>query len=181
MFLIPDEVLDLLPAEVGLALLVHHQVAEDQEEAVAAEVKAPPEVTTGNAGLPPVILGHLTHPRLGLDRIEQACNGEPDHRGEHESGDLVFDHSALAAAVGFARDVDETGQEEHRPEPATFHKPLIDKIVRICKVAPEIDYLYQSLRIFPIFENILRNDSCSTIYFVCFTCFELEFYNHLQR
>ena len=56
--LIPEEVLDLLPAEVGLALLVHHQVAEDQQEAVAAEVKAPPEVTTGNAGLPPVIPGH---------------------------------------------------------------------------------------------------------------------------
>ena len=58
MLLIPEEVLDLLPAEVGLALLVHHQVAEDQQEAVATEVKAPPEVTTSNAGLPPVIPGH---------------------------------------------------------------------------------------------------------------------------
>lgn len=147
MLLIPDEVLDLLPAQVCLALLVHHQVAEDQEEAVAAEVKAPPEVTVGDAGLPPVILGHLTHPSLGLDRVEKACDGEPDHSGECESGDLVLDHATLAAAVGFARDVDETGQEEHSPEPATFHKPLIDKIVRICKVAPEIDdtiYISQS-------------------------------------
>ena len=64
---------------------MHHQIAEDQQEAVAAEVKAPPEVTIGGAGLPPVILGHLTHPRLGLDRVKKARDGEPDHCGEEES------------------------------------------------------------------------------------------------
>ena len=32
--LVSDEVFDLLPAKVRLALLVHHQVAEDQQEAV---------------------------------------------------------------------------------------------------------------------------------------------------
>ena len=31
----PDVVLDPLPPQVGLPLLVHHQVAEDEEEAVA--------------------------------------------------------------------------------------------------------------------------------------------------
>ena len=142
---------------------MHHQIAEDQQEAVATEVKAPPEVTIGGAGLPPVILGHLTHPRLGRDQVEKALDGEPDHRRDDESGDLVLDHAALAAAVGAARDVDEAGQEEQGPEPATFHKPLVDKILRICKVAPEIDNLYQSIRIFPIFENILRKDSCSKL------------------
>ena len=121
---------------------MHHQIAEDQQEAVAAEVKAPPEVTIGGAGLPPVILGHLTHPRLGRNHVENALDGEPDNSGDVESGDVVLDHAALAADISAARDVDEAGQEEQSPEPATFHDPLIEKVVRICKVAPEIDDLY---------------------------------------
>ena len=86
----------------------------------------------------------LAHPRLGLDWVEQGRDGEPDHGGEHESGQLVLDHAHLAAAVGDAGNVDKAGQEEQSPEPAAFHQPLIDKIVRIRKVAPEIDDLYQS-------------------------------------
>ena len=88
-----------------------------------------------------MILGHLTHPRLGRNHVENALDGEPDNSGDVESGDVVLDHAALAADISAARDVDEAGQEEQSPEPATFHDPLIEKVVRICKVAPEIDDL----------------------------------------
>ena len=50
--------------------------------------------------------GNLAQPRLGFDRVEQGGDGEPDHGGEHESGDLVLDHTHLAAAVSGAGDVD---------------------------------------------------------------------------
>lgn len=42
MIFIPDKIFDLLPAKVGLALLVHHQVAEDEQEAMTRDVKSSP-------------------------------------------------------------------------------------------------------------------------------------------
>ena len=136
--LVTEKVFDLLPAEVSLALLVHHQVAEHQEEAVAGQVEAPPQMTVGDAGLLAVIPGHLTQPALYLDGIEQARDREPDDCGEDQPRHLVLDHGHPPAAVGGAGGVHEAGQQHQGPKPPEFHKPLIDEIVRICKVAPEM-------------------------------------------
>ena len=78
MLLVPDVVLDPLPAEVGLALLVHHEVAEDQEEAVSGDVKSSPEIAVSSAALLLVVLGDLAHAGLALHQVEEGGDGVPD-------------------------------------------------------------------------------------------------------
>ena len=45
----------------GLLFLQHHQVAEDQEEAVAGDIKSFPVVSTGKASVLLVVLGEVAH------------------------------------------------------------------------------------------------------------------------
>ena len=133
----PDVVLDPLPAQVGLALLVHHQVAEDQEETVAGQVKSSPEMAVRHTGLLPVVSRDLTNSSLGLHHLEEGDDGVPDHGGDGESGQVVLDDASPATAVGVAGDVDEAGEEEAGPEPGTLRKPGVQQVVRLSKVTPE--------------------------------------------
>ena len=144
MILVSDEVFDLLPAKVRLALLVHHQVAEDQQEAVTRDIESSPQMTMTDAGVSPMILGHLTHPSLVLDSVEERGDGEPDQGGQGQPRHVVLDDVHPAAAVGVAGEVDEVGQEQTSPEPAALDKPLIDQIVRVGPVTPETEVFYKS-------------------------------------
>ena len=110
MLLVPDVVLDPLPAEVGLALLMHHQVAEDEKEAVAGQVKSSPEIAMRDTGVLPVVASDLTHPCLGLHHLEEGGDGVPHHGGDGQSGQVVLDDANPATAVGVAGDVDKTGE-----------------------------------------------------------------------
>ena len=123
MFLSPDVVLDSLPAEVGLALLLHHQVAEDEKEAVAGQVKSSPEMSVRHTGLLPVVSSDLTHPSLSFHQLEEGRDGVPDDGGDGEPGQVVLDDANPATAVGVAGDVDEAGEEEAGPEPGTLREP----------------------------------------------------------
>ena len=137
MFLSPDVVLDSLPPEVGLPLLVHHQVAEDEKEAVAGEVKSSPEMAVRHTGLLPVVSSQLAHASLGLHKLEEGGDRVPDHGGDGESGQVVLDDAGPATAVGVAGDVDEAGEEKAGPEPGTLGKPGVQKVVWLSKVTPE--------------------------------------------
>ena len=142
-FLSPDVVLDPLPAEVGLALLVHHQVAEDEKEAVAGEVEASPEMAVRHAGLLPVVSRDLAHAGLGLHQVEEGGDGVPDWGGDGEPGQVVLDDADPATAVGVAGDVDEAGQEEAGPEPGALGEPQVEEVVWLSEVTPDNDnYIY---------------------------------------
>ena len=125
MLLIPDVVLDSLPAEVGLPLLLHHEVAEDEEEAVAGDVESSPEMSVRDTTLLPLVAGDLTHPGLGLHHVEERGDGEPNNGGDDEPREVVFDDTEPATAVGVAGDVDEAGEEKASPKPGTLGKPCV--------------------------------------------------------
>ena len=125
MFLIPDEVLDSLPAQVGLPFLQHDQVAEDQEEAVAGDVKSFPVVSTGEAGLLLVVLGDVAHAGLVFDHVEQAGNAEPSPGSDAQADDVISDNIKPATAVGVAGEVNERSDDQTGPEPTNLDKPLV--------------------------------------------------------
>ena len=137
MLLIPDVVLDSLPAEVGLPLLLHHEVAEDEEEAVAGDVESSPEMSVRDTTLLPLVAGDLTHSGLGLHHVEERGDGEPNNGGDDEPREVVFDDTEPATAVGVAGDVDEAGEEDAGPEPGTLSKPAVQEVVWLGEVTPE--------------------------------------------
>ena len=135
MLLVPDEVLDPLPAQVGLALLYHHQVAEDQEEAVARDIKSFPIISTCQAGLFSVVLGDITHPWLLLQQVEHAGEAEPGPCRDAQPHQVVPDDVEPPAAVGVAGEIHERPNNEQSPEPAQLNKPLVQEIVWVCPEA----------------------------------------------
>ena len=52
-----------------------------------------------------MVLGHLTHPGLGLDHVEERGDAPPDQGGQGQPGEVVLYNCHSAATVGAAREI----------------------------------------------------------------------------
>ena len=129
--LIPEEVLYSLPPQVGLPFLQHDQVAEDQEEAVARDVKSFPVVSASKARVFLVVLGDFAHAGLLFHHVEQAGNTEPHPGSDGKPDHVIPDNIEPSTAVSVAGEVREGPHNKNSPEPAHLDKPLVQKIVWI--------------------------------------------------
>ena len=105
----------------------------------------------GNTVLCVTLLCHVTETSLVLDQFKEAGEAEPDKGGNGQPGqdDLqnaknwihkpkktFSDHIGSSAGECRAGEVDEASEDGTSPKPSEFDKPLVQDVLRVCKIAP---------------------------------------------
>jgi hypothetical protein len=123
--------LDAVPVLHAARLLDEEQAAVDEDEGVARDVEAVPDVSRLQARAFCAELAVRAAAERGFDHVEERRPEPPEEGGDQDPQQVVLDDPLfLAAAVDVRGEAHEGGQQRQVPAPREFHEEFVEDVVR---------------------------------------------------